>query len=78
MAQILPYRKPIDFGGTDKKIDMFIIDEQDLPSRITYRPGGADGHGYLEPSRPMTFEEYQRLVQSTRGAWIKVIPNDNP
>uniref|UniRef100_UPI0025DE0851 hypothetical protein n=1 Tax=Lapillicoccus sp. TaxID=1909287 RepID=UPI0025DE0851 len=67
------FRRPLSFGGTGKGLDMFTIEDQQLPPGLSFRLI-EDGHGYIEPTRPMTYDEVQRLIHGTRGLWIKTGP----
>lgn len=66
------YRRPIAFQGTGKD-PVWTIDTADLGSDLIYRadPRRA-GHGFIEPARPMTLDQYQRAVEQTQGSWRKV------
>lgn len=46
----------------------------DLMDGLTYRPDPANptGHGFLEPSRPMSFDEYQSLLGQSQPYWSGV------
>jgi hypothetical protein len=67
-----PYRRPPVFHGTGKD-PVWMIDETDLGSDLNYRadPQNA-GHGFIEPDRPMSLDDYQRAVQQTQPLWRKV------
>jgi hypothetical protein len=45
-----------------------------LPEELTYRPDpeNPEGHGFLEPSRRMSFVEYQQAVYGTRVLWHRL------
>jgi hypothetical protein len=65
------YRRPPNFGGTGKD-PVWWLDTDQLPEELRYRPDpdNPNGHGFIEPSRRMTFEEYQRAIHRTRrGLW---------
>lgn len=66
------YRRPSAFQGTGKDA-VWAIDDADLGSNLSYRgdPRKA-GHGFIEPARLMTLDEYQRFLQQTHGLWRKV------
>jgi hypothetical protein len=67
----LPHiRRPPEFGGTGKD-PVWELDTDQLPEELIYRPdpGDPDRHGFIEPSRQMTFEEYQRAIHGTRSLW---------
>ena len=50
------------------------LETDELPEALTYRPGpgNPEGHGFVEPTRRMPFEEYERAVHETRGLWRPV------
>lgn len=65
-----PWRLPRELGGTGKD-PIFELDTDELPEDLTYTPDPTDpeGHGLIEPTRVMTFEEYQRALHRTRDLW---------
>jgi hypothetical protein len=69
----LPYfRRPPDLGGTSRD-PVWRIAEADLGSDLGYRADPARaGHGFVEPSRPMTLGDYQQALARTQGAWRRV------
>ena len=69
------HRRPPEFGGTGKD-PVFEIETDELPEGLAYRPDPAnpEGHGFIEPSRRMRFEEYLTLVQASRALWRRVEP----
>ena len=64
------HRRPPAFGGTGKD-PVFELETENLPEDLVYRsdPANPEGHGFIEPARRMKFEEYQRLLHSTRNLW---------
>jgi hypothetical protein len=64
------YRRPPEFSGEGKD-PLWELDTGELPEELSYRPDpdNPEGHGFIEPSRRMTFEEYQRAIHGTRGLW---------
>lgn len=71
ITSIPAFRRPPAFGGTGKSLDMFDIQERRLPTDLVFRSDVA-GHGFIEPTHSMTFEEMQLLIHSTRLLWRKV------
>ena len=69
------FRRPREIGGTGKD-PVFSIDLDFLGSDLVYRPDPADPevHGFIEPARRMTFDEYQRALTATRAAWRRYRP----
>jgi hypothetical protein len=47
---------------------IFELDTNELPDELRYRPAPEkpDKHGFIEQSRRMTFEKYQKTIQATR------------
>jgi hypothetical protein len=64
------HRRPAEFGGTGPD-PVWEFETEELPEGLRYSPDrrNPQGHGYIEPARRMSFEEYQRLLHSTRGLW---------
>ncbi|HEU5159763.1 MAG TPA: DUF6531 domain-containing protein [Streptosporangiaceae bacterium] len=70
-----PHRRPPEFGGTGRD-PVWQTSSEGLPDGLTYRPDPANpsGHGFIEPSRSMSIEEYQGLLGSTQGSWQLTSP----
>jgi hypothetical protein len=68
-----PYRRPPEFGGTSKD-SIWELETDELPEKLVYRPDpdDPDGHGFIEPSREMSFQEYQQAIHSTRELWTSM------
>lgn len=66
------HRRPPSLGGTGKD-PVFSMNSQSLPEGLQYRPDprSPQTHGFIEPSGPMSIEEYQRLLGSTASSWTK-------
>lgn len=64
------HRRPGEYGGRSKD-PVFVLDTHELPEELRYRadPGAPERHGFVEPSRPMRFEEYQRALHGIRTLW---------
>ena len=64
------HRRPANMGGTGKD-PVWCIRACDLGPDLTYRPDPKhpSGHGFVEPARPMSFVDYQRALEGTRGSW---------
>jgi RHS repeat-associated protein len=69
------HRRPPEFGGTGRD-PVWRIGSANLPEGLTYRPDphNPGGHGFIEPSRPMSISEYQNLLASSQGTWSLVTP----
>jgi hypothetical protein len=67
------HRRPPKFGGTGKD-PVFCIGKCDLGPDLRFRPDPKNptGHGFIEPARPMSIDEYQRALEATRGLWKEV------
>lgn len=66
------HRRPRSLGGRGDD-PVWSIDASDLGPDLCYRPDPDDPsrHGFLEPSRPMTLQEYQEALASTGQRWRK-------
>ncbi|MCR5460113.1 MAG: hypothetical protein K6F51_09475 [Acetatifactor sp.] len=69
-----PYRRPPKFGGTDKNISVWMINEDDLSDKLIYVPDepGKDGlvhHGTIQPAYEMTYDEYKKALEETADSW---------
>ena len=64
------HRKPPEWGGTGLDHVWEILSEE-LGTKLLYRPDPAhpETHGFVEPSSPMTFEEYQDALAESRRKW---------
>ncbi|WP_295695616.1 putative T7SS-secreted protein [Lapillicoccus sp.] len=75
LASIPPYRRPLAFGGTGKDLNMFTLEQSALPEGLIFHPDPHKvGHGFVEPTRPMSYDDMQRLIHSTQFSWRKVYP----
>jgi hypothetical protein len=47
------------------------METDELPDGLIYRPdpGRPDEHGFVEPDRVMSLEDYRRLLHGTREFW---------
>lgn len=64
------HRKPLEFGGTGKD-PIWTINTNDLGADLTYVPD-SPGHGTIQPTKPMSFEDYQKALADTNINWEKV------
>lgn len=73
VENLVDHRRPPDFGGTGKD-PVFELDTEDLPGVLAYRPDPAnpEGHGFIEPARRVSFEEYRRAIHQTRTLWRRL------
>lgn len=67
------HRRPRGLGGRGDD-PVWSIDAGDLGPDLDYRPDPDDPsrHGFIEPSRPMTLQEYQDALAATRQRWRKI------
>ena len=72
-ASIPSYRLPEAWGGEGKDLDLYAILHDDLPDDLIFSLKDK-GHGFIEPIRPMSYDEMQQLIHMTRFAWRKVLP----
>jgi len=70
VTNLHPLRLPREFGGLGKD-PVFELETDELPRDLRYFPDPANpaGHGFIEPSRRMPFEEYERAMHATRALW---------
>jgi RHS repeat-associated protein len=68
------HRRPPEFGGTGKD-PVWGIRPCDLGLDLSYRPDpfNPSKHGFIEPSRPMKFNEYQDALGATRWLWGRML-----
>jgi len=73
VENLVDHRRPPDFGGTGKD-PVFELDTEDLPGVLAYRPDptNPEGHGFIEPARRVSFEEYRRAIHQTRSLWRRL------
>src|SRR5262249_30524351 len=65
------FRRPPKWHGTGKD-PVWAIDDSSLSPDLCYRPDPARaGHGFVEPARSMTLEEFQEAIARTAGLWQK-------
>ena len=68
------HRRPVEFGGFGKD-PVWGIEESDLGPDLSYRPDpDRDGHGFIEPARPMPLKEYQEAIERTLPLWMPEVP----
>lgn len=70
----MPYRmKPEAFGG-GSRLTAYEIDSEDLGPLLRFRrdPKSPITHGFVEPARPTTYDEYHEAIQETAASWRKV------
>lgn len=67
-------RRPPEFGGFGRD-QIYELHTSSLRPALLFRPDPdqPDEHGFVEPARRMTFEDYQRALWSTRRRWRKVL-----
>ena len=67
------HRRPGEYGGRGKD-PVFVLDTDKLPTDLQYRqdPKAPHKHGFKEPSRRMSFEEYQESIHATRALWSQL------
>jgi hypothetical protein len=65
--------RPPRFGGYGKD-PLWELDTDDLPPELRYRPDPKNPtrHGFIEPSKPMPFEDFERAIHETRELWTLV------
>ena len=71
---LVPHRRPPKHGGDDPSYEVYELDTDELPDELQHRndPYGPTRHGFIEPAREMSLEEYQEALYSTRELWRRV------
>lgn len=69
-ARLPWHRRPRSLGGGGKD-PVWALDLGVLGDPLAYRPDplNPDVHGFIEPSRRVTFEEYEASIQATAPHW---------
>jgi hypothetical protein len=68
------HRRPAEFGGTGRD-PVWIIEESGFGTELQYRADPLNpGHGFVEPSHPMTLADFESAVALTQPAWRKLLP----
>jgi hypothetical protein len=69
-ANLPRHRRPPEWGGTGLD-PVWEISSARLGAGLVYRadPLEPETHGFIEPDRPMRFEEYQGALAETRHDW---------
>jgi hypothetical protein len=64
------HRRPGKFGGIGKDY-VWVLETDELPPELVYRPDpkDPDRHGFIEPSRTMSVDDYLEALQATRDLW---------
>lgn len=70
VTNLARHRLPRELGGTGRD-PVFELDTNELPEELVYRsdPANPERHGFVEPSRRMSFEEYRQAIHGTRALW---------
>lgn len=73
VTNLVPHRLPRELGGRSRD-PVYELRTEQLPEELAYRPDpdNPEGHGFVEPARRMSFEEYERAIHETRGLWRPV------
>ncbi|NWJ48690.1 MAG: RHS repeat-associated core domain-containing protein [Chloroflexi bacterium] len=68
------FRRPPEFGGTGKD-PVWKISSDKLGDNLLYRQDPDNSqHGFIEPSKKMSFEQYQESIWNTQDSWELVNP----
>lgn len=66
------HRRPPDLQGVGKD-PVWCIEDTELGPDLVYRRDPAQqGHGFIEPARPMTLADYQDALAQTQARWIRL------
>lgn len=73
VTNLARHRLPRELGGTGRDA-VFELDTERLSEELAYLPDPANlaGHGFIEPSRRMRFEEYRSAIHGTRELWRRL------
>jgi hypothetical protein len=73
VENLAEHRRPPEFGGGGKD-PVYELETRELPNDLAYRPDPAnpDGHGFIELTRRMPFEDYRRAIHGTRSLWRRL------
>ena len=68
------HRRPPVHEGLDSKIEVYELETDALPDELRPRrdPKEPERHVFIEPTRVMSFEKYQRALHATRTLWRPV------
>jgi hypothetical protein len=67
-----PYRRPPELHGVGRD-PVWVLDTRDLGPALAFRPDGRNpGHGFIEPTRPMSLAEFRQALESTQSRWRKL------
>lgn len=72
-ARLPPHARPQRLGGLGR-LPIFGLEMARLGEMLAYRadPAAADRHGFVEPSRRMSFDDYQAALAATQSDWREV------
>jgi hypothetical protein len=62
-----PLRRPPQLGGTGKD-PVWCLDLANVPQGLQFRQDSS-AHGLIEPSLPMSFNEFQRWLEDSQPFW---------
>lgn len=66
------HRRPSEWDGTGKD-PIWAIPKELLGDDLVYRPDPVDpSHGFVEPARIMTFNEYEEALHETQEFWQQI------
>jgi hypothetical protein len=73
VTNLARHRLPHELGGTGRD-PVFELETGELSGELVYRPDpdSPGEHGFIEPSRRMSFEGYRRAIHGTRGLWHRL------
>jgi hypothetical protein len=72
-SRLPPHARPQRLGGLGR-LPIFGLETDRLGEPLAYRsdPAKPDRHGFVEPSRRMSFDDYQAAIAATRPSWTEV------
>jgi hypothetical protein len=63
------YADPADIALAAKQLQLWSIDERDVPPELLVRLTGPGSHHHIEPGDEMPLNEFQELLADTRDFW---------
>jgi hypothetical protein len=72
-ARLPPHARPQRLGGLGR-LPIFGLETDRLGELLAYRPDpvAPNRHGFVEPSKRMSFDDYQAALAATRCDWREV------
>jgi hypothetical protein len=72
------YADPADIALAAKQLQLWSIDERDVPPELLVRLTGPGSHHHIEPGDEMPLAEFQQLLADTRDFWQPELQGGQP